>query len=174
MDKKLPALADNDPAIKRLQAIPRVDPITATMLVCAVGDGNLFVRWRTWAAWLGLALKQHSSGGKEHLLNISKRGDAYLRILLIHDAKLVLKVTGNKVDFRAAADYKSYAPGGINTLPPSPCWPTKCTDSLGKFSKRLDCRPLKSNRFRHESKIRGHHHDYKATALTGNRSDRSL
>lgn len=124
MDKQLHALANSDLAAKRLQAIPGIGPVTATALVCAVGDGKLFKRGRDLAAWLGLTPKQHSSGGKDKLLGISKRGDTYLRTLLIHGARSVLKVAGNKDDPRAAAGYKTYAPGATKTSPPSP-WPTK-------------------------------------------------
>jgi transposase len=96
MDKKLPLLANTDGTAKRLQAIPGIGPITATSLVCAVGDGKGFKRGRDMAAWLGLVPKQHSSGGRDNLLGMSKRGNACLRTLLIHGARPVLKVTGNK------------------------------------------------------------------------------
>jgi transposase len=101
LDKQLHALANSDPAAKRLQGIPGIGPITATALVCAVGEGKLFKRGRDLAAWLGLTPKQHSSGGKDKLLGISKRGDTYLRTLLIHGARSVLKVAGDKTDPRS-------------------------------------------------------------------------
>ena len=101
MDKQLHTPANDDPAAKRLQGIPGIGPITATALACAVGDGKLFKRGRDMAAWIGLTPKQHSGGGKEKLLGISKRGDAYLRTLLIHGARSVLKVAGNKDDLRS-------------------------------------------------------------------------
>jgi transposase len=84
MDKTIKALADSNADTKRLQQIPGIGPITATALVCAIGDGKQFKRGRDLAAWLGLTPRQHSSGGKDCLLGISKRGDAYLRTLLIH------------------------------------------------------------------------------------------
>jgi len=101
MDKQLHTPANDDPAAKRLQGIPGIGPITATALACAVGDGKRFKRGRDLAAGIGLTPKQHSSGGKEKLLGISKRGDAYLRTLLIHGARSVLKVAGNKDDLRS-------------------------------------------------------------------------
>jgi transposase len=101
MDKRLHSLANTDETAKRLQAIPGIGPITATALVCAVGDGKGFRRGRDMAAWLGLVPKQHSSGGRDNLLGISKRGDAYLRTLLIHGARSALKVAGNKADPRS-------------------------------------------------------------------------
>ncbi len=78
MDKKIQLLAGANAAAKRLQQIPGIGPITATALVCAIGDGKQFKRGRDLAAWLGLTPRQHSSGGKDCLLGISKRGDAYL------------------------------------------------------------------------------------------------
>ena len=101
LDKKIKALASSNADAKRLQQIPGIGPITATALVCAIGDGKQFKRGRDLAAWLGLTPRQHSSGGKDRLLGISKRGDAYLRTLLIHGARSVLKVAGQKDDPRS-------------------------------------------------------------------------
>ncbi|MEQ1544160.1 IS110 family transposase [Methyloglobulus sp.] len=101
MDKKIQQLAINNSTAKRLQQIPGIGPITSTALVCAIGDGKQFKRGRDLAAWLGLAPRQHSSGGKDCLLGISKRGDTYLRTLLIHGARAVLKVADKKDDPRS-------------------------------------------------------------------------
>ena len=101
LDKTIKMLASSNTDAKRLQQIPGIGPITATALVCAIGDGKQFKRGRDMAAWLGLTPSQHSSGGKDRLLGISKRGDAYLRTLLIHGARAVLKVAGNKDDPRS-------------------------------------------------------------------------
>ena len=79
-----------DSASQRLQAIPGIGPITASALVASVGDVNVFHNGRQFAAWLGLVPRQRSSGGKTNLLGISKRGDTYLRTLLIHGARSVL------------------------------------------------------------------------------------
>jgi len=79
-----------DTASKRLQAIPAVGPLTASALVGSVGDPTVFHNGRQFAAWLGLVPRQSSSGGKTTLLGISKRGDTYLRTLLIHGARSVL------------------------------------------------------------------------------------
>ena len=73
----------------RLAAIPGVGSITATALAASVGDARLFKSGRHMAAWLGLVPRQHSTGGKPTLLGISKRGDTYLRTLLIHGARAV-------------------------------------------------------------------------------------
>lgn len=78
---------------RRLAAVPGIGPITASALVATVGDAKNFSNGRQLAAWLGLVPKQDSSGGKTMLLGISKRGDAYLRTLLIHGARSVLWAT---------------------------------------------------------------------------------
>ena len=76
---------------QRLAGIPGVGVITATALVATIGDARQFKSGRHLAAWLGIVPRQHSSGGKERLLGISKRGDVYLRTLLIHGARVVLR-----------------------------------------------------------------------------------
>jgi transposase len=76
---------------QRLADIPGVGPLTATALVASIGDPNNFHDGRQLAAWAGLVPRQHSSGGKSVLLGISKRGDPYLRWLLIHGARAVIR-----------------------------------------------------------------------------------
>lgn len=75
---------------QRLEGIPGIGPLTASALVASIGDAKIFKNGRQLAAWLGLVPRQNSSGGKERLLGISKRGDTYLRTLLIHGARSVL------------------------------------------------------------------------------------
>jgi len=75
---------------RKLAAVPGIGPITASALVATVGDAKNFANGRQLAAWLGLVPRQNSSGGKNVLLGISKRGDTYLRTLLIHGARSVL------------------------------------------------------------------------------------
>jgi transposase len=77
-------------ASQRLTAIPGIGVITATALVATVGDATQFRSARQFSAWLGLVPHQQSSGGKERLGRISKRGDGYLRRLLVHGARTVL------------------------------------------------------------------------------------
>ena len=74
----------------RLQAVPGIGPITASALVASIGDASTFKNGRQLAAWLGLVPRQSSTGGKVQLLGISKRGDTYLRTLLIHGARSAL------------------------------------------------------------------------------------
>ena len=85
-------------ASRRLETIPGIGPITASALVATVGDARNFANGRQLAAWLGLVPRQHSSGGKPTLLGISKRGDCYLRTLLIHGARALISCVQGKTD----------------------------------------------------------------------------
>ncbi len=86
---------------QRIGQIEGIGPITATALVAAVGDQSCFKNGRQFAASLGLVPKQHSSGGKARLFGISKRGDRYLRTMLIHGARAVLGRSAGKTDTRS-------------------------------------------------------------------------
>jgi transposase len=83
-------------ASQKLARIPGIGPITASALVASIGDANNFKDGRQLAAWVGLVPRQNSSGGKPALLGISKRGDTYLRTLLIHGARAVIRVAERK------------------------------------------------------------------------------
>lgn len=83
---------------QRLDEIIGIGPITATATYAAAGNGREFRNGRHFSAWLGLVPKQHSSGGKDTLLGISKRGNAYLRTLYIHGARAVLRYAATKDD----------------------------------------------------------------------------
>jgi len=98
LDAEIASIAASDPAAQRLLELRGVGPITATALVAALGTGEAFRRGRDFAVSLGLTPKQHSSGGKERLLGISKRGDAYLRQLLVHGARAVVRTAPSKND----------------------------------------------------------------------------
>jgi transposase len=89
-DKKLEAIAKAHPVCQRLTTVPGVGPIAATAVMATVADAAAFKNGRQFAAWLGLVPQQHSTGGKERLLGISKRGDCYIRRLLVHGARAVL------------------------------------------------------------------------------------
>lgn len=97
-DRRIEGIAKEMEAAKRLMAIEGIGPITATALVATVGDATVFQNGRQFAAWLGLTPKQHSSGGKSRLGRISKRGDVYLRTLLVHGSRSVLRLTAKKLD----------------------------------------------------------------------------
>ena len=87
-----------NPDSKKLAQIPGIGPITASALVASIGNAQNFADGRQLAAWLGLVPRQHSSGGKQTLLGISKRGDSYLRTLLIHGARAVVRVAESKLN----------------------------------------------------------------------------
>lgn len=89
---------EQDEACERLQTIPGFGPIIASAFHAAVGDGTAFRRGRDVSASLGLVPRQHSSGGKDTLLGISKRGDRYLRSLLVHGARSVVQHAQRKDD----------------------------------------------------------------------------
>jgi transposase len=93
--KKIHALSQHE-ACQRLQSIPGVGPIIASALYQHIGNGSEFKNGRAVSASVGLVPKQHSSGGKQNLLGISKRGDGYLRTLLIHGARAVMRVSKTK------------------------------------------------------------------------------
>src|SRR6266516_3463350 len=99
--KKLEALATTHPECQRLMTIPGIGPLSATALVAAVSDASAFKNGRQCAAWLGLVPRQHSTGGKERLLGISKRGHSSLRKLLVHGARTTLRWVGRKTDRRS-------------------------------------------------------------------------
>ena len=85
-------------ASRKLAEIPGIGPITASALVASIGDAKSFENGRQLAAWLGIVPRQNSSGGKQTLLGISKRGDTYLRTLLIHGARAVVRVAERKAN----------------------------------------------------------------------------
>jgi transposase len=85
--REIESLAARDERARRLMTIPGIGPLAATALLAAAGNGQQFRRARDMAAWLGLVPQQHSTGGKPQLLGISKRGNRYVRRLLIHGAR---------------------------------------------------------------------------------------
>jgi transposase len=101
LDCMLQRQVKTDERVRRLLQVEGIGPISATAVVSAVGDARQFSSGRQFAAWLGLVPSQHSSGGKERLGNISKKGDCYLRTLLVHGARAVLKTCKDKADRRS-------------------------------------------------------------------------
>jgi transposase len=88
--QRIEAVHRENPLSRRLAQIPGIGPLIATALLAAIGDIQGFTYSRQLAAWLGLVPQQSSTGGKTRLLGISKRGDTYLRTLLIHAARSAL------------------------------------------------------------------------------------
>ena len=98
LDEVIKQQCKADERIKRLLEIEGVGPISASAVVAAIGDAKQFNGCRDLSAWVGLVPRQHSSGGKEQLGRITKRGDTYLRTLLIHGARAVVNACQNKTD----------------------------------------------------------------------------
>jgi transposase len=98
LDREIGQIARQDPVAIRLQQVRGIGPLTATALLATVGDASQFASGREMAASFGLTPKQNSSGGKQRLLGISKRGDAYLRSLLVHGARAVIRTAQAKTD----------------------------------------------------------------------------
>lgn len=100
-DERIDRVLKENEACQRLAEVEGIGPITATALVASVGDPGVFRKGRQMSAWLGLVPRQHSTGGKPVLLGISKRGDRYLRTLLIHGARSVVSRAQGKSDARS-------------------------------------------------------------------------
>lgn len=98
LDAHNDAVAKAHPVAKRLQTLRGVGPLSATALIANVGSGEQFSKGRDFSVSLGLTPRQHSTGGKERLLGISKRGDPYLRKLLVHGGRAALYAARNKDD----------------------------------------------------------------------------
>lgn len=98
LDKQIEQCYRQNALCQRIGKIPGIGPVTASALIATIGKANNFENGRQLAAWLGLVPRQHSSGGKQVLLGISKRGDSYLRTLLIHGARAVLQSAKHKQD----------------------------------------------------------------------------
>lgn len=97
-DQRIEAVFRANAACQRIARICGVGPKTATAVVAAVGDGREFNSGRHLAAWMGLVPRQHSSGSRQILMGISKRGDKHLRTLLVHGARAVVRVAAGRSD----------------------------------------------------------------------------
>lgn len=136
----------NSALCQRLATIPGVGAITATAIVAAVGDAKAFKNGRHLAAWIGLVPRQNSSGGKNRLLGISKRGDGYLRTLLIHGARSVLIRVACKSDARSRWLQELIARRG--TTVPRLRWQTR---THGSFKRCCVTRPATAPRWMRRS-----------------------
>ena len=97
-DRQLQQRVKANEAAQRLMTIPGYGPVVSSVFLSAIGDGKAFRRGRDVSAYLGLVPRQHSSGDKPVLLGISKRGNSYLRGILIHGARAVVKAAVHKND----------------------------------------------------------------------------
>ena len=100
-DARIQTAFQSTPDCRRIAAVEGVGPLIATAIVAAISNGHAFENGRQFSAWLGLVPRQNSSGGKSRLLGISKRGDPYLRTLLIHGARSVVYRAKAKTDKRS-------------------------------------------------------------------------
>jgi transposase len=110
LESRLKIMASELDKYQQIIAIPGIGLITSTALIASIGNGNCFENGRQLSAWLGLVPRQASSGGKEKLLGISKRGDIYLRTLLIQGARAVLntKLRFTTESQKAKKDYSKF------------------------------------------------------------------
>ena len=97
-ERQLIELARQREAAVRIQRLPGVGPLTASAITASISDGHEFANGRQFAAWLGLVPRQYSTGGKARMGRITKRGDAYLRTLLMLGARAVLQTATHKTD----------------------------------------------------------------------------
>lgn len=97
-DRKIEKIFRQNEDCQRIAKVSGIGPKTATAIVAAVGDGGEFKNGRHMAAWLGLVPRQSSSGDRQLLLGITKRGDRHLRTLLVHGARAVVRVAAKKED----------------------------------------------------------------------------
>ena len=97
-DERIASHVRSDERAKAAATLQGIGPITASALVASVGDFSQFDNARQFGAWLGLVPSQHSTGGKASLGRITKRGDDYLRTLLIQGAKSAVMSAGKRSD----------------------------------------------------------------------------
>ena len=113
-DKEIEIEANKDIRCKEIMKIEGIGPITASAAVATIGDARLFKNGREVAAWLGLVPKQSSSGDTTRLLGISKRGDNYVRKLLVHGARSAIKACVTKKNKRSEWINKKRQRSGYN------------------------------------------------------------
>jgi transposase len=100
-DVKIRGLAQQSEPARRLMRLESIGPLTATALVASMGNPSVFRNGRSYAASLGLVPRQHSSGGRQRLGQITKRGDSYLRCLLVHGARSHLRSVDRRGDAKS-------------------------------------------------------------------------
>jgi transposase len=113
-DIQLSAIAEQQPTCKQLMTIPGVGVISAVALYATIGKGDGFKNGRHLSAFLGLVPRQHSSGNKERLLGISKRGDEFVRRMLVHGARSVVLWASKKEDKKSQWINSLKARRGLN------------------------------------------------------------
>ena len=154
MNEEVEQIASSDPACQP-PAIPGIGPLVATAIVAAMGNGAAFHKGREFSSWLGLVPRQHSTGGKARLFGISKRGNSYLRKLLVHGADLPSSASSENARrwslahaLERRAPVKVVITAAANKLPVSP-GPSLERTGLSSGPGRNDCLS-KINHHRHQ------------------------
>jgi transposase len=119
------AVRENE-ACQRLVKIPGIGPVTATAVIAAIGNGAAFRKGRDFAAWMGIVPQERSTGGRQTLLGISKRGNAYLRRLFVQGARAVLQQKASQ------SPGAMIAKNGCTGLGPSLRWCPQPSSGLAK------------------------------------------
>lgn len=132
---EIESVAAQNPAVKRIMAIPGIGVLGATALIAAAGDGQAFKNGRQFAAWIGLVPRRVGTGGKSRMLGISKRGDSYLRMLLIHGGRSLTTASKRRPDHAA-----SWVKRLVAEKPP-----TKAAVAIANRNARLAWRLLAKN-----------------------------
>lgn len=99
LEKQIQSWFKHDEDCQRIAKVPGIGPLTATALIASMGDASAFKSSREFAAWVGMVPRQTGTGGRVHLHGISKRGDVYLRTLLIHGARAVMTHSKEKSEW---------------------------------------------------------------------------
>jgi transposase len=119
LSTEIKALADQDPACKRLMSVPGIGPIISSAMVAAIGNGAAFSKGRDFGAWLGLVPRQMSTGDRTILGKISKQGNRYLRVLFVQAAWVVL--VKSKTPDLARAQAGTAHPLGLGQVSAAAC-----------------------------------------------------
>jgi transposase len=112
--QKIESFCKQHETCQRLMKLSGVGPMVASIVYATIGNPNSFKNGRHFAAFLGLVPKEHSSGGKQCLMSISKRGNTYIRSLLIHGGRSVVKVSGKKSDYLSCWIQRVHKERGYN------------------------------------------------------------
>lgn len=146
LGEELERISAADAGCTRIRQIPGVGPVVATAIVAAIGNGAAFRKGRDFAAWLGIVPRQYSTGGKARLFGISKRGNVYLRKMLIHGARAaVLRVKRDSAPFGAWLDrLDARSPKNVVVV----AWPTSSPVLRGRCCRAatiIDQQPCPPN-----------------------------
>ncbi len=133
LNGELERISAADAGCTRIRKIPGIGPVIATAIVAAIGNGAAFRKGREFAAWLGIVPRQYSTGGKAKLLGISKRGNRYLRKILIHGARAaVLRIKREGVSIGAWLDRLDARAHKMSSWSP---WRTSWPGSHGPYCR---------------------------------------